>query len=95
MLAEGVQEVKSDMGGGRKVQWSVKDTVADALFALTVHQTYGVYIPTVGVHVAGVEMEKMGHFPLQTDEVSYSADVEQPPHFMSSRLNCNELCFDN
>lgn len=93
MRAEGVQEVKSDMGGGRKVQWSVKDTVADALLAITVHQTYGVYIPTV--HVAGVEMEKMGHFPLQTDEVSYSADVEQPPHFMSSRLNCNELCFDN
>lgn len=43
--------------------------------------------------VAGVEMEKMGHFPLRTDEVSHSADVQQPPHFMYSRLTCNELGF--
>lgn len=42
------------------------------------------YIPSVGAHVAGVEMEKMGHIPVRTDEVSDSADVQQPP-----------LCFDN
>lgn len=38
VLAEGVQEVRSDMGG-RGVQWSVKDTVADALLAITARQT--------------------------------------------------------
>lgn len=53
----------------------------------------GAVIPSAGTHVAGVEMEKMGHFPLRTDEVSYSADVQQPPHFMYSRLTCNELGF--
>lgn len=36
VLAEGVQEVRSDMGG---VQWSAKDTVADALLAITARQT--------------------------------------------------------
>lgn len=80
------------MGGGVE---SAKDTVADALLAITAHQTSGLYVPSVGAHVARVEMEKMGHFPPWADEVSYSADVQQPPHFMSSGLTCNELCFDN
>lgn len=93
--AEDIQEVRSDMGEVGAVRWSAKDKVVDALLVVRDHQMLGAYITSVGAHVVGVEMEKMGHFPLQTDEVSYSADVQQPPYFMSTRLSCNELCFDN
>lgn len=79
MRAEGDQEVRSDMGSRGESNGR--------------YSSRG--LGGDNSHVAGVEMEKMGPFPLRTDEVSSSADEQPPPHFMSPRLSFNKVCFDN